>query len=95
MARKKELDEKNISFETAAAELETIVQALEKGDLPLEEAVSLFEKGVRLSRLCSGKLDMMLYKVFISFYKIKISLTKQHPGLTKVRQTGIRMVAER
>ena len=63
MARKKELDEKNISFETAAAELETIVQALEKGDLPLEEAVSLFEKGVRLSRLCSGKLDMAQEKV--------------------------------
>ena len=63
MARKKELDEKNISFEAAAAELETIVQALEKGDLPLEEAVSLFEKGVRLSRLCSGKLDMAQEKV--------------------------------
>ena len=63
MARKKELDEKNISFEAAAAELETIVQALEKGDLPLEEAVSLFEKGVRLSRLCSGKSDTAQEKV--------------------------------
>lgn len=63
MARKKELDEKNISFEAAVAELETIVQALEKGDLPLEEAVSLFEKGVRLSRLCSGKLDTAQEKV--------------------------------
>lgn len=63
MARKKELDEKNISFEAAAAELETIVQALERGDLPLEEAVALFEKGVRLSRLCSGKLDVAQEKV--------------------------------
>ena len=63
MARKKELDEKNVSFEAAVAELETIVQALEKGDLPLEEAVSLFEKGVRLSRLCSGKLDTAQEKV--------------------------------
>ena len=63
MARKKELAEKNISFEAAVAELETIVQALEKGDLPLEEAVSLFEKGVRLSRLCSGKLDTAQEKV--------------------------------
>ena len=63
MARKKELDEKNISFEAAVAELETIVQALEKGDLPLEEAVSLFEKGVRLSCLCSGKLDTAQEKV--------------------------------
>lgn len=63
MARKKDLDEKNISFEAAAAELETIVQALERGDLPLEEAVALFEKGVRLSRLCSGKLDIAQEKV--------------------------------
>ena len=71
MARKKELDEKNISFEAAAAELETIVQALEKGDLPLEEAVSLFEKGVRLSRLCSSKLDMAQEKYSADSMRLK------------------------
>lgn len=63
MARKKETDEKTITFETAVSELETIVQTLEKGDLPLEEAVALFEKGVRLSRICSGKLGLAQEKV--------------------------------
>ena len=63
MARKKETDEKTITFEAAVSELETIVQALEKGDLPLEDAVALFEKGVRLSRFCSGKLGLAQEKV--------------------------------
>ena len=63
MVKKKETDEKSIAFETAVAELETIVQALEKGDLPLEDAVALFEKGVRLSRICSGKLGVAQEKV--------------------------------
>ncbi len=63
MARKKETDEKTITFEAAVSELETIVQALEKGDLPLEDAVALFEKGVRLSRICSGKLGLAQEKV--------------------------------
>ena len=63
MARKKETDEKTITFEAAVSDLETIVQALEKGDLPLEDAVALFEKGVRLSRICSGKLGLAQEKV--------------------------------
>lgn len=63
MARKKETDEKTITFEAAVSELETIVQALEKGDLSLEDAVALFEKGVRLSRICSGKLGLAQEKV--------------------------------
>ena len=63
MARKKETDEKTITFEAAVSELDTIVQALEKGDLPLEDAVALFEKGVRLSRICSGKLGLAQEKV--------------------------------
>ena len=63
MARKKSSDDQAVTFETAVLELETIVQALEKGDLPLEEAVALFEQGVRLSRICSGKLDTAQEKV--------------------------------
>lgn len=63
MPRKKETDEKAITFEAAVSELETIVQTLEKGDLPLEDAVALFEKGVRLSRICSGKLGVAQEKV--------------------------------
>lgn len=45
------------SFESALAQLEEIVTALEAGDLPLEEAMKKFEEGMTLSRFCSGKLD--------------------------------------
>jgi exodeoxyribonuclease VII small subunit len=44
-------------FESALAELETIVSRLEQGDLPLEQSLGLFERGVQLSRLCHTKLE--------------------------------------
>lgn len=50
-------DAKEPTFEQALASLEQVVQKLEKGDLPLEESLKLYEEGVRLSRLCHGKLE--------------------------------------
>lgn len=44
------------SFETSLAELEQIVTKLEGGDLPLEESLELFEKGIKLSRECRTRL---------------------------------------
>jgi exodeoxyribonuclease VII small subunit len=44
------------SFETSLAELEKIVGRLEDGDLPLEESLELFEKGIKLSRECRTRL---------------------------------------
>ena len=44
-------------FESAIAELETIVKTLEEGDLALEKSLALFERGVTLSRFCHGKLE--------------------------------------
>ena len=44
-------------FESAIAELETIVKRLEDGDLPLEQSLELFERGVQLSRFCHAKLE--------------------------------------
>jgi len=44
-------------FEDTLGELEKIVQRLEDPDVPLEEAVALFEDGIKLSRFCSQKLD--------------------------------------
>ncbi len=44
------------SFETSLAELEQIVGKLESGDLPLEESLGLFEKGIKLSRECRERL---------------------------------------
>ena len=50
-------DVKGPSFEEALQQLEQIVQKLEKGELPLEESLKLYEEGIRLSRLCHGKLE--------------------------------------
>ncbi len=44
-------------FESAIAELETIVKSLEEGDLALERSLELFERGVQLSRFCHAKLE--------------------------------------
>jgi exodeoxyribonuclease VII small subunit len=44
-------------FEAALQQLEEIVQRLEKGELPLEESLKLYEEGIRLSRLCHQKLE--------------------------------------
>lgn len=44
-------------FESAIAELESIVKKLEEGDLSLEQSLELFERGVELSRFCHGRLE--------------------------------------
>ncbi len=45
------------SFERELEELETVVKRLESGDLPLEESLQLFERGVGLSDSCRRQLD--------------------------------------
>ena len=49
-------DVKTLSFEKALAELESIVQRLEKGDVPLEESVAIYERGEILKRRCEELL---------------------------------------
>ncbi len=44
-------------FESALAELESIVKTLEDGQLPLEKSLELFERGVELSRFCHTRLE--------------------------------------
>lgn len=46
-----------LSFEQALKELETIVSKLEQDDVSLEESISLYERGVKLSEFCSEILD--------------------------------------
>lgn len=46
-----------LSFEGALEQLETTVGRLEEGEMPLEEALTLFEKGVLLSRQCAETLE--------------------------------------
>jgi exodeoxyribonuclease VII small subunit len=45
------------SFEQAFRDLETTVQRLEAGDLTLEEAIALYEQGMRLAQRCNDALD--------------------------------------
>ena len=45
------------TFESSLEELERVVKQLEKGDLPLEESLSLFETGMRLSSACKQQLE--------------------------------------
>ena len=45
------------TFETQLAELETVVERLERGELSLEDSVRLFEEGVRLSNACKQELE--------------------------------------
>ena len=46
----------DITFENAIRQLDEIVRSLETGDIPLDEALALFEKGVKLTEVCSAKL---------------------------------------
>jgi len=49
-------DVQTLSFEKALAELESIVQRLERGDVPLEESVAIYERGETLKRRCEELL---------------------------------------
>lgn len=46
-----------MSFEQALAALEQIVQALERGDVPLDQSISLYERGEALRAACQRRLD--------------------------------------
>ncbi len=48
--------EKQMKFEDALSRLEAIVKDLESGEIEIERALSLFEEGTRLSRMCAQKL---------------------------------------
>ncbi len=52
-----------MSFEEAMAALEQVVERLDRGDVPLEEAISLYERGAQLRRRCEAKLKEAEEKV--------------------------------
>ena len=53
----------DLTFEQAFAELEESVRTLERGDLPLEESLALYERGQELSAYCAKLLDEAELKV--------------------------------
>ena len=50
-------DEEELSFEQALQRLEQAVLRLESGELSLDEALAVFEEGVRMARLCGRRLE--------------------------------------
>lgn len=55
--------EESLTFEQALARLEEIADLLERGDLPLAQAIALAEEGLKLSRHCEQQLDVAEQKV--------------------------------
>ena len=46
-----------MKFEKAMSRLEKIVEELERGDLDIDKSLEIFEEGIKMSRLCSKKLN--------------------------------------
>ncbi|KAF1072832.1 MAG: Exodeoxyribonuclease 7 small subunit [Pseudomonas citronellolis] len=61
MARKKA----SLDFEQSLAELQTLVERLESGELSLEDSLGAFEQGIRLTRDCQAALSQAEQKVQI------------------------------
>ncbi len=54
---RKKAREQDVCFEDALDKLESIVKEMEKGELPLEDALGKFAEGVSLSQVCLAKLS--------------------------------------
>jgi exodeoxyribonuclease VII small subunit len=52
-----------IKFETAMKRLEEIVDELEKGELDIDKSLEIFEEGIKMSRVCSKKLNEAEQKI--------------------------------
>ena len=57
------MDEHKLTFEAAMQRLDEIVRALEQGDAPLDQSLTLFEEGAKLLKLCNRMLDAAEQKV--------------------------------
>ena len=68
-----------LTFEQALAELEQLVQEMESGNLELERALQLFERGMQLVRYCNEQLDTAELRVR---QLAPDALSGEEPGLT-------------
>ncbi|MBS0613011.1 MAG: exodeoxyribonuclease VII small subunit [Proteobacteria bacterium] len=62
-------DPSAVDFEAAMSELETLVERLETGELPLEESLKAFERGLALTRRCQSALKDAEQKVEVLLKK--------------------------
>ncbi|MFB5759530.1 exodeoxyribonuclease VII small subunit [Paenibacillus medicaginis] len=72
-------NETELTFEEAMAALEDIVGQLEHGDVPLEQAIDLFQRGMKLSQLCGRKLEQV---------ERKIEMIVEEDGETRTKPFG-------
>lgn len=72
----KQEEVKDLNFEAALAELEQIVEALERGDVPLDKSIEHYERGERLRNHCQSLLTAAEDRV----EKIKLSADGQPAG---------------
>ena len=70
------------SFEEQLAELEKLVDQLERGDLTLEQSVSLFERGVHLSNACKDQLAK-------AESRIQVLLDPERKGAVRVEELAL------
>ena len=75
------------SFEDQMSELEKVVDQLEKGDLTLEENVTLFERGVKLSDACKAQLAS-------AESRIQVLLDPQADGPPRVEDLAVTVADE-
>jgi len=75
------------SFEDQMSELEKVVDQLEKGDLTLEENVTLFERGVKLSDACKAQLAS-------AESRIQVLLDPQANGTPRVEDLAVAVTDE-
>lgn len=76
-------------FEDSLQRLEQIVDELEKGNVPLEQALKLFEEGVKLSASCRGELEQAEGKVEVLLKQNgKLQATVFEPPVEKPQAAG-------
>ncbi len=71
-----------LPFEKAMAELEQIVQRLERGDVPLDESIAIYERGEKLKRRC----EELLKQAEARIEKISVGANGQARGTEPLDQ---------
>jgi exodeoxyribonuclease VII small subunit len=72
-------------FEEALKQLEEVVAKLEKGELSLEESLTLYEQGIALSRLCHAKLEEAEGKIELLLKNARGDVQTDAQGRPKTR----------
>ena len=75
------------TFEEALAELEAIVDRMEKGEMTLDESIEFYHKGMELSKFCSTRLDEVEKKITLLIDGEKGEIREEPFSLLKEEKT--------